>query len=438
MGGSVTGMKTDEQWVGTLAFVDANVGAGKPLQLVPRSIGGVGVTVTTTGGQPVYGYQPDPNAMVASITPRPVVVSSVTVADKVYDGGTAASVANWSLGNVVSGEQVQVQSGSAQFSAPGVGNALPVQALASSIGGADAANYQLFASPVQARASITPAPLQYLADPASAVQGQPLPDLTGTVTGFVNRETLATATTGSLRFDTPATPNSAPGRYAIDGSGLATANYSFSQAPSNATALVLEAPLPSPPTQPLPPPVNPYVTQTAVAVVVPQAEATSPAIGRTLDAMPAVLATGGDSPAFASLDLDTMSPAALAGVLAARSEYKRALFAPALDLLEQDPGRADAPPCTSPQQANSGQCLITGPLVAPPSVAGAPADTAAAAGAAGAAPAPAPAPSRHRHGRQRPPPRREGCRRRSRWSTCRRGAASARPRCRRSSARWRC
>ena len=39
------------------------------------------------------------------------------------------------------------------------------------------------------------------ADPAVALVGLPLPPLSGTVTGFVTGETLANATTGTLRFD---------------------------------------------------------------------------------------------------------------------------------------------------------------------------------------------------------------------------------------------
>jgi hypothetical protein len=60
------------------------------------------------------------------------------------------------------------------------------------------------------------------------------------VLGFVNNETQDVATTGALRWITSATNASNAGRYAINGSGLSAANYSFSQAATNPTALTLK------------------------------------------------------------------------------------------------------------------------------------------------------------------------------------------------------
>ena len=76
----------------------------------------------------------------------------------------------------------------------------------------------------------------------------------GSVSGFRNGDTQATATTGTLVFDTPATQASPGGVYAIDGSGLAAGNYVFAQASGNATALTVLAaaavPDPTPLSQP--------------------------------------------------------------------------------------------------------------------------------------------------------------------------------------------
>ncbi|HUK07380.1 MAG TPA: MBG domain-containing protein, partial [Stellaceae bacterium] len=89
--------------------------------------------------------------------------------------------------------------------------------------------------------TITPAVLTYVADEVSRNTNSPNPPLSGTVTGFVNGETLGTVTTGVLTFATPANAASPPGRYAIDGSGLSASsgNYVFAQAPGNATALTI-------------------------------------------------------------------------------------------------------------------------------------------------------------------------------------------------------
>lgn len=104
---------------------------------------------------------------------------------------------------------------------------------------------------------VTPALLTYVADPLSILMGQRLGTLHGTVTGFVNGDTLQTATTGTARFATDATPLSLPGDYAIVGSGLSARNYVFEQAPANATALNIGlVRQPTPPDYVLQPPDN--------------------------------------------------------------------------------------------------------------------------------------------------------------------------------------
>ena len=91
--------------------------------------------------------------------------------------------------------------------------------------------------------TITPATLTYLANASSMTVGGSVPSLSGTVTGFVNGESLGSATTGMLAFNTPATSVSPPGSYAIIGSGLTAnhGNYVFVQAAGNATALTIDS-----------------------------------------------------------------------------------------------------------------------------------------------------------------------------------------------------
>jgi filamentous hemagglutinin family protein len=89
--------------------------------------------------------------------------------------------------------------------------------------------------------TINPATLTYVATSGTIDQGAPIPVLTGMVTGFVNGDSLASATTGTLIFTTAATSSSPPGVYAINGSGLSAnhGNYIFVQDPGNATALTI-------------------------------------------------------------------------------------------------------------------------------------------------------------------------------------------------------
>ena len=70
------------------------------------------------------------------------------------------------------------------------------------------------------------------------------PNLTGSVTGFVGGDGLASATTGGLLWNT-AGVTTQPGTYDITGSGLAALNYGFVQAPINETALTVQAGSPS-------------------------------------------------------------------------------------------------------------------------------------------------------------------------------------------------
>jgi hypothetical protein len=87
--------------------------------------------------------------------------------------------------------------------------------------------------------TITPATLTYTADAASRLYGAANPAFSGTVTGFVNAEMQATATTGSASFTTLATTASNVGSYLVTGSGLTAnnGNYVFVQASANGTAL---------------------------------------------------------------------------------------------------------------------------------------------------------------------------------------------------------
>ena len=89
---------------------------------------------------------------------------------------------------------------------------------------------------------IDPATLTYTANAAERLYGAANPAFTGSVGGFVNGESQASATTGTLAFSSPATPTSNVGLYAINGSGLTAnnGNYVFAQAAANATALTID------------------------------------------------------------------------------------------------------------------------------------------------------------------------------------------------------
>ena len=91
--------------------------------------------------------------------------------------------------------------------------------------------------------AITPATLTVTANSLSSVYGSNLPPLTYTLTGFVNGDTQASATTGTPTLSTTATGNAAVGSYpiTITQSSLAAANYTFNLV--NGTLTVTKAPL---------------------------------------------------------------------------------------------------------------------------------------------------------------------------------------------------
>jgi filamentous hemagglutinin family protein len=95
--------------------------------------------------------------------------------------------------------------------------------------------------------SIIPATLVYTAIPVSNTNGAS-PVFSGIVTGFVNNDSLASATVGSPVFTSEVNHsgnNKKAGSFAINGSGLSAknGNYQFVQAASNATALIIPAPV---------------------------------------------------------------------------------------------------------------------------------------------------------------------------------------------------
>jgi hypothetical protein len=77
--------------------------------------------------------------------------------------------------------------------------------------------------------AITPAVLTVTANSFTVAQGASIPTLTYAITGFLNGDTQATATTGMPSLSTTATSTSPPGNYPITVTPgtLAAANYTF-------------------------------------------------------------------------------------------------------------------------------------------------------------------------------------------------------------------
>jgi hypothetical protein len=118
---------------GTATFDNKNVGVGKTVTLT-------GATLT---GSDASNYVLDGVATTtASITQRPLT-ATISVANKVFDTNTSATITGCTLANTVSGDSIgcSFASATANFDTPLVGSNKPVNATALSLTGTDAPNY---------------------------------------------------------------------------------------------------------------------------------------------------------------------------------------------------------------------------------------------------------------------------------------------------------
>ncbi|MYN04448.1 filamentous hemagglutinin N-terminal domain-containing protein [Pseudoduganella sp. DS3] len=134
---------------GSGSYADKNAGSGKV----------VNASGITLGGADAANYQLAATTATGtgSITPRALTVN-VTAASKVYDGGTATSVA-LAGDNRIAGDQLTLAGGSGSFADKNVGNNKAVSLSGVSLSGADAANYTVSVV-ANSTASITPRALQ--------------------------------------------------------------------------------------------------------------------------------------------------------------------------------------------------------------------------------------------------------------------------------------
>jgi hypothetical protein len=150
------------------------------------------------------------------VSKAPLTVTALASA-KNYDGGTTSSVTP-SVSGLVAGDVASTPPVETYDS----GNAGTTRVLTPSglvLAGGAISNYTVTYVPISTGV-INKVQLAFAADNASKTYGDVNPTFTGTVTGFVNSETQASATTGTLAFISAATTSSTPGTYAINGSGF--------------------------------------------------------------------------------------------------------------------------------------------------------------------------------------------------------------------------
>jgi len=130
---------------GTANFSDKNIGNGKIVTAT-----GLGLSGTDAGNYTVNTTA----TTTANITPR-AITGSITAANKVYDGNTAATILTRTLGGVIAGDVVSYVGGTASFADPYVGTGKTVTATGLSLFGTDAGNYTVNAT-ATTTANVTP------------------------------------------------------------------------------------------------------------------------------------------------------------------------------------------------------------------------------------------------------------------------------------------
>ncbi len=229
LGGALAGDTVTLTPVAAGTYADRNAGTGKTV--LATGLGFAVIDVAT--GVPVFGYgfSGTASGAVGSISALPLVVSGLSVQNKVYDGNTAAVLAGTPGIAPLGGDAVSLAGTAAGvFTNKNVGTAKPVALAGLSLAGADAGNYTLVL-PAGLLADITPRPLTvtglvavdkvYDTSPTAALSGTPLLNavagdavtLVGTVAG-----SFANANVGAAK------PVTAAG---LSVTGADAANYSF-------------------------------------------------------------------------------------------------------------------------------------------------------------------------------------------------------------------
>jgi len=206
------------------AFLDRNAGTGNSVMVTGNGLSGA------DAGD--YRLTSSSGTATADITAKPIVVSA-TSQTKVYGAPDPTLSYAVNTGGLVGSDTLS-----------GALNRQPGETVAAgpyAITQGSLANSDYSITFNNGALVITPATLNYVADSVSIYQWTKLPPFTGTVTGFVAGDTLASATTGTLTFAPGTVGSNTAGTFASNGSGLSanSGDYVFRQAPGNATAFVI-------------------------------------------------------------------------------------------------------------------------------------------------------------------------------------------------------
>jgi trimeric autotransporter adhesin len=221
--------------IGVGTFADKNAGTGKSITIS-------GFTLAGTDAANYWIVQP--TGVTANITAASLAVIGVSVANKVYDANTAATLTGTAALSVLIGDTVSVTgTGAGGFANKNVGTGKAVTVSGFTLTGADAANYSIV-QPTGLTANITPALLTLTGVGAvnKVYDTATVASLVGNVTGFAG-DTVSVNGTGGGAF---ADKNVGTGKtvtvfgYTLEGTDAG--NYLIVQ-PTSVTGNITAAPL---------------------------------------------------------------------------------------------------------------------------------------------------------------------------------------------------
>lgn len=199
---------------------------------------------SNVGNYAIDGTFTSPAGYLISVIPGTLAITPATLTytanpySRLY-GDPNTALTGTLVGFRLTDTQASATTGTLDFTTP-ASQASNVGTYAIDGSGLSATNYVFVQAAGNATAlAINPATLTYIANPLQRLVGTPNGILGGSVNGFRNGDTLATGTTGTLSFQSPASTDSPVGTYGIFGSGLSATNYVFVQANGNATALTI-------------------------------------------------------------------------------------------------------------------------------------------------------------------------------------------------------
>ena len=229
------------------------------------------VTVTTSVGPNAGTYTNTPTVSISAPTTQTSVDSvsvvsgtwtiapaslgftgSIATPTKVYDGTTTATLttgnSSASLSGFVNGQNATYSGATGTYGSANAASNISVNAtlgtgnFTTSGTGFSWSNYTVPTMTLSGTGTITPAPLTVTANAASMTYGGTVPSVSGSVTGFVNGQTLS-GDSGSASWSTSATSTSNAGQYAIAGNVTLgspySGDYTITNVSGNSTALTI-------------------------------------------------------------------------------------------------------------------------------------------------------------------------------------------------------